>query len=74
MALDSSAKQALKTALQGIDPTKDDIIDMMIDAFDEWVKKAKITVTVPAEIPVKVDLKTGEGVITQSIELTATIE
>lgn len=47
MALD---KNALKTKLKAIDPSKDDVVAKMVDAIDEYIKGA--TVTVEAGIPV----------------------
>lgn len=73
MALDNTAKQELKAALAAIDPTRDDIIDMMVSAIEEWVKKATITVTIPDGIKVEVDLKTGNGRTLESVEAEGTI-
>lgn len=47
MALD---KDTLKAKLQAIDPSKDDVVAKMVDAIDEYIKGA--TVTVEAGIPV----------------------
>lgn len=47
MALD---KNTLMTKLKAIDPSKDDIIAKMVDAIDDYIKGA--TVTVEAGIPV----------------------
>lgn len=47
MALD---KNTLKTKLKAIDPSKDDVVAKMVDAIDEYIKGA--TVTVEAGIPV----------------------
>ncbi len=60
MALDNTARQALKEALQDINPMTDDIIDLMAVAFETWVKNATITVGIP-ELEVHVDPKTGIG-------------
>lgn len=73
MALDNTAKQELKAALAAIDPTRDDIIDMMVSAIEEWVKKATITVTIPDGIKVEVDLKTGNGRTLESVEVEGTL-
>ena len=73
MALDNTAKQELKAALAAIDPTRDDIIDMMVSAIEEWAKKATITVTIPDGIKVQVDLKTGNGATLESVEVEGTI-
>lgn len=73
MALDNTAKQELKAALAAIDPTRDDIIDMMVSAIEEWVKKATITVTIPDDIKVQVDLKTGNGRTLESVEVEGTL-
>lgn len=47
MALD---KNTLMTKLKAIDPSKDDVVAKMVDAIDEYIKGA--TVTVEAGIPV----------------------
>lgn len=60
MALDPTARQELKEALGGIDPMTDDIIDLMAQAFETWVKKATIQVEIPA-LEVQVEPKTGKG-------------
>lgn len=73
MALDNAAKQELKAALSAIDPTEDDIIDLMVSAIEEWVKKATINVTIPAGIKVQVDLKTGNGATLESVEVEGTL-
>ena len=65
MALDNTAKQELKAALAAIDPTEDDIIDLMVSAIEEWVKKATINV--------QVDLKTGNGATLESVEVEGTL-
>lgn len=41
MALD---KATLKAKLKAIDPTTDDVISKMVDAIDEYIKGASITV------------------------------
>lgn len=43
-------KDTLKAKLQAIDPSKDDVVAKMVDAIDEYIKGA--TVTVEAGIPV----------------------
>ncbi len=47
MALD---KATLKAKLKAIDPSDGDVVDKMVDAIDEYIKGA--TVTVAAGIPV----------------------
>ena len=43
-------KYTLKAKLRAIDPSDGDIVDKMVDAIDEYIKGA--TVTVAAGIPV----------------------
>lgn len=47
MALD---KDILKAKLKAIDPSKDDVVEKMVEAIDAYIKGA--TVTVAAGIPV----------------------
>lgn len=43
-------KEQLKAKLKAIDPSDGDVVDKMVDAIDEYIKGA--TVTVAAGIPV----------------------
>ena len=52
----------LKEKLRQIDPTKDDVIDAMVGAIEEWLKTA--TITIPA-LTVTVNTDTGKGTTEQ---------
>ncbi len=49
------------------------IIEEMVDVIYEWVTKAVVTVTIPDDIQVQVDLKTGNGRTIESVEAEGTI-
>ena len=75
-------KQDLIDELKKIKPAEmsaDDIIngkiiEKMVEAIYDWIKAATIRVTVPDNIPVQVDLNTGHGRTTDSVEATGTIQ
>lgn len=66
MALDDIAKKDLQQALRNIDPTRQDIIAMMTEAFEQWVKHAEVEIRIPSGIPVQVDTRTGKGYTTET--------
>ena len=62
-------KQTLIDALRKIDPMKDDVVENMATAIDNYIKSATITVPV---IPVQVAVPAGTGATTAPV--TATIQ
>ncbi len=62
-------KQTLIDALRKIDPMKDDVVEKMATAIDNYIKSATITVPV---IPVQVAVPAGTGATTAPV--TATIQ
>jgi hypothetical protein len=62
-------KQTLIDALRKIDPMKDDVVEKMATAIDDYIKSATITIPV---IPVQVAVPAGTGATTAPV--TATIQ
>lgn len=62
-------KQTLIDALRKIDPMKDDVVEKMATAIDDYIKSATITIPV---IPVQVVVPAGTGATTAPV--TATIQ
>jgi hypothetical protein len=75
-------KQALIDELNKIKPAEmsaadiknGKIIEKMVEAIYDWIKTATVTVTVPDDITVQVDLNTGHGRTIDTIQATGTIQ